>query len=151
MADLASRALDLAAPLVREFEGVKLRPYICPAGVPTIGAGCTRYPDGRKVALSDPPITRERADELLRDHLARECIPAVLRLCPKADTPQRVAALASFVFNLGAGALEGSTLRKRIAAGDWTAAKAELLRWTRASGVVLNGLLRRRQAEAAML
>lgn len=151
MTDLAALALPLAIPLVREFEGVRLRPYLCPAGVPTIGVGATRYPDGRAVRLSDSPITRELAEQMLADWLRRECVPAVLRLCPGADTPQRVAALASFVFNLGEAALEGSTLRKRVNAGDWPAARAEMMRWVMAKGQRLPGLIKRREAEAALL
>jgi lysozyme len=149
--DQQEQALRLAAGLCRQFEGLKLRPYLCPAGVPTIGIGCTHYEDGRAVRMSDPPITRERADELLLGHLRTECLPAVLELCPGADTTGRIAALCSFVFNLGAQRLSGSTLRERVNHGEWDGARAELMRWTRCGNSVLPGLVERRRAEAALL
>ena len=58
------------------FEGLYLKPYLCPDGVPTIGVGDTRYENGTRVTLADPPITRERAMELL-DHELAECLPRV--------------------------------------------------------------------------
>lgn len=151
MPDLMESALPQAADLCRRFEGLRLRPYLCPAGVATVGYGCTRYPDGRAVRLSDPPITRETAEAMLLDHLRRECVPAVQRLCPGADTPGRVAALLDFCFNFGADRLEGSTLRKRVNAGDWPAARVELMKWVMAKGQRLPGLIARREAEAALL
>ena len=144
-------ALKLALPLIIQFEGLRLRPYLCPAGVATIGVGATRYLDGSRVALTDQPINREAALVLLRESVAREYLPAVLRLCPGADTAQRIAALVSFAFNLGVGALASSTLRRRVNAGDWPGAQRELLRWVRGGGRVLPGLVLRRQAEAALL
>lgn len=148
---LVEQALPMAAALCREFEGLRLKPYLCPAGVPTIGYGSTRYEDGAPVRLSDPQITRERAESMLRLHLQGECLPAVLRLVPTADTPGRVAALADFVFNLGAGRLEQSTLRRKALAGDWSGVEAELLRWVMSGGKRLDGLLRRRRAEIELL
>jgi len=151
MRPAADDVLRLALPLILRFEGLRLRPYLCPAGVATIGAGATRYLDGHRVALTDPPITREAALVLLRDSAAREYVPAVLRLCPGADTAPRVAALVSFAFNLGVYALQASALRRRINAGDWPGAQAEMRRWVRGGGRVLPGLVLRRAAEAALL
>lgn len=148
---MTSDALAIALPLILRFEGLRLRPYLCPAGIATVGAGATRYLDGRRVALTDPPITREAALVLLRESVACEYLPAVLRLCQGADTAPRVAALVSFAFNLGVGALRGSTLRRRVNAGDWPGARRELERWIRGGGRVLPGLVLRRRAEAALL
>ena len=86
-------ALALAAALCRRFEGLYLQPYLCPAGVPTIGYGATFYEDGRRVTLKAPPITKERAEQLLLWHLRRYFLPDVAALCPGADTPPRIAAL----------------------------------------------------------
>ena len=147
----ADEALRLALPLILQFEGLRLRPYLCSAGVPTIGVGATRYLDGRRVTLADPPITQAEAMAMLRESVRREYLPAVLRLCPGADTAPRVAALVSFAFNLGVGALRSSTLRRRVNAGDWPGAQRELLRWTRGGGRVLPGLALRRRAEAVLL
>ncbi len=134
------------------FEGMYLKPYLCPAAVPTIGVGSTFYEDGRRVSLADPPITRERAMELLEWELTR-CLPKVLSLCPTlrdwGDKP--TGAILDFAFNCGTGALQASTLRKRVNADDVDAAKAELMKWTRGGGRVLPGLVKRRAAECALL
>lgn len=147
----AAEVTALVLPLLVQFEGLRLRPYLCSAGVPTIGVGATSYLDGQRVQLTDPPITRETALVMLRESVARDYLPAVLRLCPGADTPKRIAALVSFAFNLGVGALTVSTLRRRVNAGDWPGAQREIKRWTRGGGRVLRGLVIRRAAEAAML
>lgn len=140
-------AIATAAALCRRFEGLYLTPYLCPAGVPTIGYGATFYEDGLRVSMRDPAITRQRAEALLVWHLRSVYLPAVLQLCPNVRDPGGLAALADFAFNLGAGQLRASTLRKRVNAGDWAAAPAELRKWVRAGGKVLRGLVLRREAE----
>ena len=146
-----SSAVALAAGLCREFEGLYLRPYLCPAGVWTIGYGATRYEDGRAVGPADPPITRERAEALLMHDILTVRVPAVRRLCPGIDRPGRMAALVDFAFNAGVGALQMSTLRQRVNAGRWDAVPAELRRWVMAGGRTLPGLVRRREAEIRLL
>lgn len=146
-----AEALELAALLCRRFEGLYLKPYLCPAGVPTIGYGSTRYEDDTRVALTDPPITKERAEQLLLHELKTAAFPAVQRFCPTLTAPAAQAAIADFVFNLGAGRLQSSTLRKRINAGDMAAATQELSKWVRGGGKILPGLVKRRAAEAALL
>jgi lysozyme len=148
---MSADVVRLVLPLLVQFEGLRLRPYLCPAGTPTIGVGATRYLDGRRVQLTDQPITRETAMVLLRESVERDYLPAVLRLCPGADTPERIAALVSFAFNLGIGALRASTLRRRVNAGDWPGAQREIRRWINAAGRPLRGLVIRRAVEAAML
>lgn len=144
-------AVSIAAALCRRFEGLYLKPYMCPAAVPTIGYGATRYADGRKVTLQDPPISPEAAERLLILTIERDFLPAVRTLCPGADTPERIAALTDFCFNLGAGSLRQSTLRRRVNAGDWGAVPGELRRWIKGGGRVLRGLVLRREAEIALL
>lgn len=143
--------IALAAQLCRRFEGLYLRPYLCPAGVPTIGYGSTVYENGAAVQLTDPPITRERAEAMLLHDLTRTRAPAVRRLCPGVQTPGLAAALLDFAFNLGNGALAGSTLRKRVNAGRLDEVPAELRKWVRARGRVLRGLVLRREAEVALI
>ena len=145
------RAVAIAAALARRFEGLSLTPYLCPAGVPTIGYGATHYDDGSAVTLLDPPITRERAHDLLLWMVRQEYLPAVRRLCPQLDSPERLAAIIDFAFNLGTGRLRASTLRRRINAEDWDGADVELRKWVRAGGRVLRGLVLRRAAEAMWL
>ena len=144
-------AVAIAASLCRQFEGLYLKPYLCPANVPTIGYGSTRYEDGRRVTLADPPITKARAEELLMWEINRVCVPAVKRSCPELKEPKKLAALLDFTFNLGSGNLYSSTLRKKVNAEDWDAAQIELAKWVRGGGRVLPGLVKRRTAEAALL
>jgi lysozyme len=148
---MAADAVAIAAALARRFEGLYLTPYLCPAGVPTIGYGATHYLDGRAVQLTDAPISRETAERLLLAQVRTVYMPAVLRLCPGADSPERLAALIDFAFNLGASRLRASTLRKRVNAGAWPAVPDELRKWDMAGGRVLRGLQRRREAEAALI
>ena len=147
----ADTACDVAAALCRRFEGLYLRPYLCPAGVSTIGYGATFYENGRRVTLRDPPITRERAEALLLWMVRTQYLPAVQRLCPGITDANRLAAIIDFTFNLGAGNLSASTLRKRINAGRWDDVPAELRKWVFGGGVKLRGLVLRREAEAALI
>lgn len=144
-------AVKVAASLARRFEGFYPTPYLCPAGVPTIGYGATYYEDGRRVLLADAPIGRERANELLLWHVRNVFLAAVVKLCPGVDNPDRLAALIDFAFNLGAGNLRSSTLRRKVNTGDWDAVPGELLKWNKGGGRVLRGLTIRRQAEAALV
>jgi len=146
-----SKAAELVKALCRRFEGLRLRPYLCPAGVPTIGMGATTYLDGRSVKMTDPPISFEAAERLLERQISSTYLPAAIRLCPTADTFGRLAALTDFAFNLGATRLRGSTLRRKVLAGDWDGACLELAKWTRGGGRVLPGLVARRQAEIALI
>jgi lysozyme len=145
-------AIQTARDLCRVFEGLYLKPYLCPASVPTIGYGATRYENGTRVTLADPPITRERAIELL-DWELHHIHPRVLSLCPKLHEwgDKAEGAVLDFAFNCGTGALSSSTLRKRINADDVEGAKIELMKWVRGGGRVLPGLVRRRAAEVALL
>jgi lysozyme len=144
-------ALDLCERLCERFEGFRAKPYLDVAKVPTIGFGTTRYPGGERVQMSDPPVTREQAREYMRDWLRRETLPAVLEYCPSIDTPGRMAAILDFTYNLGAARLETSTLRKKIAAGQWEQVPAQLRKWVFAAGAIQPGLVKRRDAEAEMI
>lgn len=144
-------AIALAVALCARFEGFRAQPYLCPAGVPTIGYGSTRYLDGRAVLLTDPPIDRAHAHVLLRESIRRRYARAVLALCPAVDTTERVAALIDFTYNLGEGNLRASTLRRRVNAGQWHDVPAQLRRWNKAAGRVLRGLVLRREAEAGLI
>lgn len=150
--------LDIAAELCRRFEGFRAKPYLCPAGIPTIGYGSTYYRDGRKVTLQDHPITEPEARMLLLAELLHTYAPGVLRQCPGLlplalieNDWRRLNAIVDFAYNLGIGRLQTSTLRRCINARDWEGAKAELMRWTRGGGRVLPGLVLRRQAEARLM
>lgn len=144
-------AVVIAQALCRRFEGFYSHPYLCPAGVPTIGFGTTRYPGGRAVSLTDPPVTRQQAEDLLAHDIRTRFLPEVQRLCPALDTSSRLAAILDFTYNLGPGNLSASTLRRKINAREWDDVPAQLRRWTRGGGRVLRGLVLRREAEAALI
>lgn len=150
--------LDLAAELCRRFEGFSNKPYICPAGVATIGYGSTYYADGRKVTMADAVIDEPQARMLLMHELLNTYAPGVIRQCPillalAAQTRdwRKLNAIVDFAYNLGVGRLQTSTLRRKINAQDWEGTKEQLMLWTRGGGKVLRGLVIRRQAECALL
>jgi lysozyme len=140
-------AAEIMAGLCRRFEGWRSRPYLCPANVWTIGYGATHYLNGQTVKPTDAPITKETGERLLQKQITGTYLPGALALCPTADTEGRKAALGDFAFNLGLTRLKGSTLRRRVLAGDWDGARVELAKWTRGGGKVLPGLVARRKAE----
>lgn len=149
--------LTLAEGLCKQFEGFRSKPYLCPAGIPTIGYGSTYYADGRKVALTDPPVDEPTARALLVHELETTYAPGVIRLCPilltlamKQGDWGKLNAIVDFCYNLGVGRLQTSTLRRKINEQDWDGAKEQLMLWTRGGGKVLPGLVRRRQAECVL-
>jgi lysozyme len=130
--------------LIRRFEGLRLRAYYCPAGVLTCGYGTTG-PDITPTTV----WTKEQAEARMRADAARFVTTAML-LCP-GQTEQTIAALADFAYNLGATRLASSTLRRKINQRQIAAAKVELRKWVRSGHRILPGLVRRREAEAALL
>jgi GH24 family phage-related lysozyme (muramidase)/uncharacterized protein YvpB len=140
-----------ARKIVREFEGCHLKAYLCPAGVPTIGWGSTII--AGKVVREGQSITQAQADAQLDADLQR-FYDALARAIPAAAgwPPNRAAALVSWTYNVGVGAMQDSTLRRRILAGEDPAqvVAAELPRWNKADGKELPGLTRRRAAEVAL-
>lgn len=150
MIDL-EEAEELASALIARWESFRSKPYLCAAGVPTIGVGATRYADGTPVTLNDPPMSRVDGETLLHHMVQTIYMPAALKLCPGADTSGRLAALTSFAYNLGVNALKNSTLRRRVNEGDWERVPDEFRKWVRASGRVLRGLVLRREAEIGYL
>lgn len=143
--------LEIAAALCKQYEGFSAKPYLCPAGIPTIGFGSTYYADGRKVNLTDAPISIQDAEDLLLHELHHTYLPGVLRNCPILLTDERKCnAAVDFVYNLGIGRLQTSTLKRKINAQDWDGAKEQLMLWTKGGGRVLPGLVKRRTAECLL-
>ena len=157
--------LDIAEELCKRFEGLArvgqdglIYPYICPAGHPTQGYGTVFRPDGRKVTMDDPPITRQVAEQWLKVDLLNTYAPGVVRQCPILLTLAltqndwaKFNAIVDFAYNLGVGRLQTSTLRRKINAQDWDAAKEQLMLWVRGGGRVLPGLVKRCQARCALM
>lgn len=143
-----------AVELAKRFEGfhrvakadpMHAHPYVCPAGFWTIGYGHLCDP-------THPPITESEAEMYLARDL-KAALASTLRYCPLLATePEgRLAALVDFTFNLGAGRLQTSTLRRRINQREWAAVGQELRRWVYGGGKVLPGLVTRRGAEVQLL
>jgi len=141
--DDASAKASLYA-LIRRFEGLYLKPYLCPAGVLTIGYGTTG-----PAVTPDAVWTVEQAEAAMQKE-ANVCYTAAKKLAKDA-TYSQWAALADFGYNLGVTRLAGSTLLKKINAGDRQAAKLEIEKWVWGGGRVLPGLIARRQAESELL
>ena len=133
--------------LIKRFEGCKLKPYLCPAGLWTVGYG--HVIGNGKEAPEKQLYTRGEINELLRTDLAR-FERGVLRYCPVHLTQSQFDALVSFSFNLGLGVLQRSTLRQKILRKDGEGAAKEILKYNKAGGQVLKGLTRRREAEYRM-
>ena len=131
--------------LIKSFEGLRLEPYYCSGGVLTIGYGCTRD------VQQGMTITESEAEQRLREDLVR-FEEAVRRQIKVPLTPNEFAAMVSFTFNLGEGALHESTLRRRLNEGQdvQMVIAQEFPKWVRAGGEVLYGLQRRRNAEIAL-
>jgi len=144
--------LQIAAELCKRFEGFRAKPYLCPAGIPTIGYGSTYYADGRKVTLQDAPISEPDAEKLLLHELEKTYLPGVLRQCPGLAADERkLNAIVDFAYNLGVGRLQTSTLKRKINAQDWEGSREQLMLWVRGGGKVLPGLVARRKAESRLL
>jgi lysozyme len=134
--------------LIKEFEGLRLVAYKCPANVWTIGYGHT--------SMAGPPsvrqgmrVTKKQAEDILRADLVKY-EDGVLRAVNVPLRQHQFDALVSFAFNCGVGALQKSTLLRRVNAKRFDDVPGELMKWTRAGGRELPGLVRRRRAEAAL-
>jgi lysozyme len=137
---ITRRATDIARDFIARWEGLELKAYQCSAGVWTIGYGST------KGVQPGDTITAEAAATLLEADMtdAMECVDRHVDV--DLDDGQ-VAALISFVFNVGCDAFKGSTMLKLLNAGQIDSAAGQFKRWNKADGKVVTGLTRRRHAE----
>lgn len=131
--------------LIKRFEGLSLTAYKDVAGVPTIGYGTTRYPNGSMVRLGDK-CTEAQAGEYLREAVIG-CEEAVSQYIGVPLSQAQFDALVSLVYNVGAGAFSESTLRRKLNAADYRGAAVEFDRWVYAGGRKIEGLIKRRRAE----
>lgn len=132
--------------LIKEFEGFSATPYLCSAKTATIGFGNTYYLDGSKVQLSDKPISKEQAENLLKLSL-KNFENGVNENVKVPLTQNQFDALVSFTYNVGISAFKNSTLLKCLNARYYREAAKEFERWNKAGGKVLAGLAKRRRAE----
>lgn len=136
--------------LIKHFETLKVKPYLDPVKIPTIGYGTIKYPNGIAVTMQDRAITEAEAEQYLM-HEVKEKSLNVERMTKVALNDNEYAALVSFSYNVGWPALEKSTLMRLLNAGaDRVAVADQFLRWNKAEGKVLAGLTIRRQAERSL-
>ena len=151
---------DKLIQMLKHHEGVRQKPYRCPAKLWTIGVGHVLYPrqgalkleERDSVPLRDEDnrtFSMEEVDGILRSDLER-FERGVERYCPVKLTQGQFDALVSFSFNLGLGGLQRSTLRQKVLRGDFEGASEEFLKYTIAGGKVLKGLVNRRNDEKAL-
>ena len=150
-----------AIEMIKHHEGVRRKPYRCPARLWTVGVGHVIVPAHCNVKYDDrldlecPPdwsrtLTMEEVDAILKADLER-FERGVLRMCPGSAGRQGVFdALVSFAFNVGLGNLQRSGVRMRTNRGDYEGGADEFLKWTKAAGKVLPGLVKRRKDERAL-
>jgi len=149
-----------AIELIKHHEGVRFRPYRCPARLYTVGVGHVMYPEQGKLKIEDRdgfPLrpednrvwTKDEVDAILKADLAR-FEKGVATYCPVPLTQGMFDALVSFSFNVGLGTLQRSTLRSKLNRGDKAGAAEELLKYCMAGGKILKGLQNRRIDERAM-
>ena len=145
---------------IKKDEGVRLRPYRCPALLWTVGVGHVIDPNHIRVKLDerkglgipdgwDRTLTMAEVDDILAKDLAT-FERGVLRLCPEGLTQGRFDALVSFSFNVGLGNLQRSTIRMKHNRGDFDGAAEGFMQWTKAGGKELPGLVKRRKHERAL-
>ena len=147
--------------MIKHHEGVRTKPYQCPALLWTVGVGHVIDPMHGRLKLEDRKtlpipdgwnrvLSMEEVDEILQKDLQR-FVQGVLRLCPNtANKQSHLDALVSFSFNVGLGNLQRSQVRMKYNRGDFEGAMDELLTWNKAGGKVLRGLDNRRKDEKAL-
>lgn len=134
--------------LIKQFEGCKLTAYQDSVGVWTIGYGWTQPVEGKTVAKG-MTITQQKASDLLTEGVA-QYEKGVTNLVTVPVNQNQFDALVDFAYNLGVNALKGSTLLKKLNAGDYAGAANEFPKWNKAGGKELAGLTRRREAERSL-
>lgn len=146
--------------MIKHHEGVRTKPYQCPALLWTVGVGHVIDPNHARVKLEDRKnlpipdgwnrvLSMDEVDKILEQDLAR-FESGVRRLCPNGLTPGRLGALVSFAFNVGLGNLQRSTIRMKHNRGEYDDAADSFLMWTKAGGRELPGLVKRRKDERAL-
>ena len=146
--------------MIKHHEGVRYRPYICPARLHTIGVGHVLYPDQGRLPLDQRDayplqpedqrtFSRAEVDGILSADLSR-FEAGIAKLFPMVLTQGQNDALCSFAFNLGLGGVQRSTLRQKVLRGEIEAAANEFLKFTRGGGKILPGLVKRRNDERAL-
>ena len=154
--NVSPKAIDM----IKHHEGVRFKPYQCPAKLWTIGVGHVLYPNQGKMPIDqrgsfplaqedNRQFSKDEVDAILRNDLQR-FERGVHTFCPVLLTQGMFDGLVSFSFNVGLGTLQRSTLRQKVLRGDKEGAAEELLKYCMAGGKVLKGLQNRRLDERAL-
>ena len=145
------RVSDEGIKLIKHFEGIHKKPYICPAGYWTVGVGHLISRDAKLPFEWFRVLSPGEIDDLLRKDLRRFELGVLRMLGTVQPSQSEFDALVSFSFNLGLGCFQRSTVRSAFIRGDKKRSGEVLLKYRRAGGKILQGLVRRRQAELALL
>ena len=145
------RVSDEGIKLIKHFEGIHKKPYICPAGYWTVGVGHLISRDAELPIEWDRVLSPGEIDDLLRKDLRRFELGVLRMLGTVQPSQSEFDALVSFSFNLGLGCFQRSTVRSAFIRGDKKRSGEVLLKYRRAGGKILPGLVRRREAEYALL
>lgn len=135
--------------IIKRHEGLRLKPYLCPAKKPTIGYGNTYYEDGTAVKITDSSITIERAENLLSNIVDKFSKQVSSSLAVEVNQNQ-FDALVSFAYNVGIGNFLNSTLLRKLNKKDFEGASLEFKRWNKSNGMVSSGLVKRRADEESL-
>lgn len=142
-------SFEYAAKIAEPFEGFVPDPYHDPVGYPTRGYGELLSLEKWADLSQWKSVTQKEAHDFLVGHMAKD-VQIIRRLIRVELTAKQEGALIDFCYNLGTGALQSSTLRRRLNQGRYDDVPAQLMRWNKANGRVYNGLTRRRRAEATL-
>lgn len=137
--------------LIKKYEGFFSKPYLDPVGIPTIGYGVIKYPNGKRVTMKDSPITEKQAVDILSKLLEETYEKEVNKHVKSNINQNQFDALVSFTYNLGGTNLGNSTLLKKLNKNpNDLSIKDEFVKWNKAGGKVLAGLTKRRKEEAEL-
>lgn len=140
---------------IKQWEGVRTKPYLDAGGVPTIGVGFTTYENGKKVTMKDPPMTMEQIDRLLNKKLDEfsSQVEMIMGNTLKTILPRNaIDAIVALSYNIGTSAFSKSTVLKKLKANklDFDGIEKAWMMWVKCNGKTLQGLVNRRRAEFSM-
>lgn len=138
---------EVAEDIIKSYEGLSLKPYICAGGMKTIGYGhVIKSVEEQQIGEQ---ITKNYAEYLLEQDIAK-ARRSLYKYCQVPLTITQEAALISFIFNCGSGAFQASSLRQKLNRGEYLLAAEEFPKWVHVKGIKLNGLVKRRNSERAI-
>lgn len=150
-----ARVPQEALDILKKYEGFRASPYICPAGVPTIGYGNTFYPDGTKVKMTDVPISRDDAERILKQTVEKSFLPSLEKIPHWGEMSDgKRSALISFAYNLGAnfyGDMDNfGSITRDLRDKNWANVPTTLLKYRNPGSSFEEGLRRRRTEEGEL-